>query len=107
MKVSKTKGLNPRVPVFGNVHSYRSTIGNLLSHMKIYNTSEISPVRKALTHAANAVYEQEMKRLRKLDPGIQGTHLEKVRYCDSVSALKTSHAKMINKICRLTVKFNA
>ena len=111
MRVSKTKGINPRFPVFQQVHVYENTIGLLLSHVKAHNSAEDRTIKDALSQSANAVFEYQMRALRKLDPGkgtpgqiqfsdtMRALHDEQIRFNDSVSALRTAHARMI---CRIT-----
>lgn len=98
LDISKTKGQLPRAEVFSEVHAYTTCIGVLLSRAKKKNLLDIKEIRAALTHAANAVFEHDLTRLRRRDPGKQGTYEDKIRFNDSISALRTAHAKMTNKI---------
>jgi len=67
------------------------------------NTQEVKTIRDALMHVAEALFVANMAAMRQLEPGKAGTLEEKLRFNDSVSALRTTHAKMINRINKFPV----
>lgn len=97
MKVSKVKGISPRYPVLAPVNTYERTIATLLAHVRLPNRTDTS-VRDALKRAANELFKGRMEALKMLAPPTGSVPDRISRYNDSVSALRTKHARMINKI---------
>jgi len=93
MNISLVKGVTPRHKVFQQVCTYTDTLGPLLSHLKVANTSESEKhvLRNCLKQVNFAAFQRYRAELEQHDPGKEGTREKKERYNDSVSALRTAY----------------
>jgi len=101
LEISKTKGVKVRVKVWGEVNKYERSVGIILSHIRTTNSlnGELKTVRLALKYAAEGAFTHTMRALRLREPGKEGTLEAKIKFNDSVSALRTAHTRMMKRIC--------
>jgi hypothetical protein len=104
MRISKTKGLNPRAPLLKQAFVFESTMGPLLSHLRANNKMEISTLRDVARLTATAVYQHIRGRIKNLPTGTPKEVC--IRHNDSIAYLKTKFAKTINKISKHNFGYN-
>jgi len=106
MRVSKTKGINPRHHPLKDALNYDDIMGSLIAHSKADNSAEISTIRRSLSFVAESVFRTVKQRLLLRVPKREDYTSEaefftaQIRHNDSVAFVKSRHAQTINKISK-------